>query len=366
MYRPRLHLRENGMLALGSTPIQLRKYIKPFVQAVHTKKIDLSPKSPTQVDLVVSEVCRLLRLGIEGETLFESGQPFYFGMGQLKANVRTSNRAHPIEATAADLRTTGHVMTPVVRVDSSLPYIMANKAITEIDGRGCCIRIQKSDLLSLRPFENLARLTHILGLQPSQIDLLIDFGYINWPISDVVTHILNTPRLHDWRTVIFAAGSMPESLAMFGRPGEYFRHAYEEETFRIIQDSADRIGREIEFSDYTTRHPRYQFASEGFSPSPSVRYPTSDGWMILKGKKFKLGTGKTQHEQMLEHAFRIRNASFFPGAEFSPGDNFVDQIVSGKKKPGDMNGWLRSEISRHICLKTVPYLQDAVDEEDTA
>lgn len=351
MYHPFVHLRDNGMRALGSTPLDVQNVISPFVQLVHTKSMNIAPNSPHEADELVNNVVRLVRLGISGRTIFGQGPAFYLGMGQLETNVRTSLRQHSLEAVARELRTSEHRMMPTVKLNSSTPYLMAARQVIEIDQRGCCIRLTKADIASSHLRETLWRVAQFLGLHPNEIDLLLDYGYVTRRITDIVDQIASIPHLKKWRRVIFGAGSVPQSLSMFETPGEYIRPWHEKETYSLILVESKRIGRPIGYCDYCTRHPLYKHTSEGFLPSPSAKYSTENGLIILKGKKPFRGKGKSNSDQMLEHAFRIRRSGNFPGGFYSPGDSFIERVATGVQKPAHMIGWLRAEINHHICLK---------------
>jgi hypothetical protein len=267
---------------------------------------------------------------------------------------RLSNGEHPAEFVLQTARERNLALIPIIGPTRTDDYIEVIAGTIRQDKRGACIRIQPEDLTD---FPDLA--TTILellnragtGLRDSH--LLIDLRSISYdadPDLGLALRFLDLiPSLNEWSSVILSATSFPENL-MGIPPSESTPIPRREwQLWRNLWDCSDRPSRMPTFGDYAISHPEpAEVDPRVMRPSASIRYTTSEAWLVLKARNLK----DHGFEQFHEVCRNLIEDDQYAGRGFSWGDTYIDDCARVRVGTGNLTTWRRVGTSHHLELVT--------------
>ena len=192
---------------------------------------------------------------------------------------------HILNLVFEQARSWGCVAFPVFGLHCDEAYLHAVKRVQILDGHGACLRLQIEDV-DETVFMRMQRTLQAVAAQPSNCDLLIDFG-ANAPLSaschvtSVSALLASVPFLDDWRNVIVARTSIPAALPhdLYWPRGDVDR--YEWSGYLSAASAPSQNGIDISYSDYGVVHP----SSEMVDPrligrDLSLVYARDDHWSV--------------------------------------------------------------------------------------
>lgn len=198
------------------------------------------------------------------------------------------------------------------------------------------------------------------GLTPEDTDLIVDLG----PVDDLVTagvkaltdaFLADVPDHSRWRTFIIAACAFPSSM------GGVNRNSYktiERTDWKAWRDGLyarrHTLPRLPTFSDGAIQHPA---GVEGFNfltmqVSASIRYTSSDDWLLIKGESTKLTPPGMQFPALATQLVSGRLRSHFSGASHCGGCNAMQASAPGAPGLGSAEVWRRLGTIHHITTVT--------------
>ena len=222
---------------------------------------------------------------------------------------------------------------------------------TVLDGRGLCVRYKALELVPGAEDTAVflrAELDHV-EMRPEDVDLLIDFGWIDPDMSltgdDVDEIVARALAGGAWRTITVGGTSVPRSL---GRIQEHSLGVIAREEWRIWNG----LGRplEIGYADYGIQHPRAPYTGRG-AMRANVRYTTSTGTVVARGEGelFKL-PAVVRASQYQELCGWLTARDEFGGRDCCWGDGVIEDVADGAIAPGTQNMWRGAGTSHHLAV----------------
>ena len=243
---------------------------------------------------------------------------------------------------------------PVTTIDREDAYQEAVRQLVQQEpSAGCCFRVQAD---AFRESNNLPSeiesLLAALGTSPDTVDLVIDLRHFTPDQVDALAlaaawMIEHVPQVERWRTLTLAGGSFPPSLGRIGRGATLIERAEWILWSRLVADPS-RLPRLPTFGDYGISHPEL---TEEIDPrimrmSANLRYAAGDGWLILKRRNVRTHG----FEQFYEISEDLVARPEFAGAQFSWGDDYLDQCAQRQVGTGNAMIWRKIGTNHHLTL----------------
>jgi hypothetical protein len=195
----------------------------------------------------------------------------------------------------------------------------------------------------------------LLGVEPPNIDLLIDLRYLGAEpaasrVQMLVRAFQNIPNLDVWRSMILAGSSMPNSFeGVCDRGSHGYLARRESEIWLGMQNSP--VKRIPTFGDYTTVPPQYAEMNTRTIAKhlgPNVKYTLDRRWYVARGQSFQ----KNGSAQYFSIARNIASLPDFRGAAASQGDQFIAVRARGGATCGNPEQWVSASVNSHITWQT--------------
>ena len=256
-----------------------------------------------------------------------------------------------------DLQNNGVNVVPVVQNNSNLRYLsLIENLIDNLEIAKICIRFSNDSGGFLDINTSIESLTDQLGVDSSQVSLLLDFGFIRSTnhvlIEGIAVNVINSiTNRNDYENTIVSSGSFLDNLGSLNPPGRVYRlPRYEWQLWSTLQSQQGLSGK-IKYSDYGTKHPIYTEAN--FQGSCSIKYTVIDEYVIYRGEKSSNhidGNG-----QYITFASQLVASPDYSGAVFSWGDERIDFFASQvltdpNRKTGNAGSWVEISQNHHITL----------------
>ncbi|GAC44337.1 beta family protein [Paenibacillus popilliae] len=285
-----------------------------------------------------------------GDTLQRSWQqshPVFVDLIYLDSSDRLANNIHPMEFILKQARDKGIGIIPVTGSDRDSAYQSEVVSANKIDRLGACIRIQEHDFDALQ--QNIDKLLVTLQMNPSVIDLVIDYGYVN-PTEKIRTGIFLTglinslPYLSEWRNVILCGTSFPKNLSDVSADSVEQLDRTEWTIWNSIAQKGS-ITRTPIFSDYGISNPEpFEGDPRFIKMSANIRYTANNKFIIFKGKVTRKFGGAQYHQI----ASNVVAHPEYSGSTFSNGDNYIYDVANNKDGPGNATNWRKAGTNHHI------------------
>jgi hypothetical protein len=237
-----------------------------------------------------------------------------------------------------------HAVVPVIRTSMKRPVIDEIVAWGMAGGSGICIRVD--GLTSLLEKSTLvSQIAAQSNLDVNNIDVILDAQDLPLAVShEEMRETL--PLVHLARTWAVLSGTFPSSITSM-TPDSY-EHRRDRREWTAWREEIEQPGewRRPVFGDYATQ-PAIYSPSPAFPGSPTVRYTTEDGYIILRGRG---GYGETgaDFSQFIGHARFLRQQPYFRSVIDTLGDDYVDRIGTGQSGTGNLSSWRVASLQRHV------------------
>jgi hypothetical protein len=262
---------------------------------------------------------------------------------------------HLVEAQDGDLmlRLNGAIVShgllsiPVIGLHDGRQFQQAVSMVVALDKRGVCIRLFPEDLERSSIAESLERLVNNLGVVPEQVDLIADCRLISEfnPTYEALCH--RVPALKRWRTFTVISGAFSQDLSDYKKNAQYERNrddwlAWKNQIF------LPNLQRYPTHGDYTIQYPLLVDSPPAPDVSASIRYTSSDYWVIMRGEGMRTGIGNAQYAANAE---LLCGRPEFCGAPFSSGDRYIYNLYRRLGRgPGSPETLLRAGINHHVTF----------------
>lgn len=239
---------------------------------------------------------------------------------------------------------------PVVRLGADDDYVNAVRTVANRDGRGAVIRIIVPEFEDGEYSNALSEITSEVELSPADVDLVVDMraGVVPTPAQSRIARAIldDIPNIGAWRSVVLASGAFPRDLSAMS----IGHNLVPRNDFHLWRHVCNHNpAREPIFADNTTRYPEL---ADDFDPalvnaSASVRYTIEDDWLVLRGRGVRT-PGAGGFQQYRGHSQHLIGMPEYSGANFSWGDQRIQEIANGTTNSGNSETWVSISVNHHI------------------
>ncbi len=210
-YVPILKGKQGELNAIKETSADIRGKFTPLIEVppISLKYLEGEPDPipAKSIDVHVSDV------GEKIATAIGSGRSVFIDGFCIENDATLPDGSEPVPTVFKSLRDKDVRFIPVTGLDRVDEYADAVKSATATDGRGCCLRLWTPDLESDELDAQIDSLLSYLGLDPSRIDLLVDFGPVI-PSRAALSYQINAlPKVTEWRTLTVGCSSFPVDMS---------------------------------------------------------------------------------------------------------------------------------------------------------
>ena len=186
-------------------------------------------------------------------------------------------------------------------------------------------------------------------VKPNMINLIVDLQILDENSPDFAWICNNIPYLHQWKTFIISAGSFPINLSNLEKNRQHTlpRHDWINWVQQI--NSIPKLPRLPTYSDYTIQYPLYSEPPFMANVSASIRYASTDYWVIMRGEGLRNPDGPG-YAQYNAQALLLFHRAEYLGEQYSYGDNYIHDKAFVSEQPGTPETWLRAGFNHHITV----------------
>lgn len=236
---------------------------------------------------------------------------------------------------------------PVTSLDATPKINAAVAAILKRDGRGVGVRARIEHIMKPGFKTTLTALLAKIGMQPKDVDLVIDLGtpayepYVDFADA-LISAMTAIDNINKFRNYILMGSAYPQSVPLDKPGGQLLRHDW-----LFYKEFLHKLGngsRVPNFSDYTIVNPEFTpMDMRRIKVSGKVVYTSNDTWYIRKGGAFR-----DDRAQMHDHCAAIIKSGKFRGAKFSNGDDYIEKCANKTEGPSTLTYWKYVAINHHI------------------
>ena len=244
-----------------------------------------------------------------------------------------------------ELRTLGSKAIPEIPIGASATTVAAVSTVVQQDRLGVAITVRLEDLMRPNIDARLQRLFFSLGIQPSQIDLIVNLGAPNFqPYGQFSVQLLSTLRnlqsLQMHRNLVVIGTAIPGTFTSIAKgTDEILRHDWL--FYKALVSVLGSAFRRPNYGDYTIVHPDFKAIDMRFvKPAGKVIYTIKNKWLVCKGGAFRENPG-----QMHVHCAAIVATGRFKGPTFSSGDEYIAKCAAGEERPSNQTRWKKDQRS---------------------
>lgn len=262
----------------------------------------------------------------------------------------------PAELVNRFLRNAGVSSIPVLDLykseDASLTRSLGS--VAKDFGCGAALRVVDDELgVARETIERMWDAVGRLGLQASQIDLLIDLERIHLTQmprhrAQILELLSEADRLFPYRSVTIIGSSLPEELSAV--VPEYELREFPRLERRLLREvrSGRGGGRPVRGGDYAATKPEF-VETNGPFPHISARiiYTGDESTLVLRGCSRQK---RALEEQYLALSRSLIAHGRFHGDRFSWGDRLISQFATHGRASGDPTTWVAINTSHHLAV----------------
>lgn len=237
---------------------------------------------------------------------------------------------------------------PSIGLDTASGFQNSVAAIIRQDGQGVAISVRLEDLMKKDAFARVVALCGSLGVDESEVDLVVDLGEPNFEPYEVFSTALIAAfrRLGDlnrFRNFVLLGTAIPETFKGVAKgQDELPRHDWL--FFQTFLAKLPSGMRRPNYGDYTIVHPDFTPQDmRKIKSAGKIVYTTDKSWRILKGGAFR-----GNEEQMHEHCAVLVGSGIFKGNDYSYGDDYIAKCAIKKAPPSNLTRWKDVAINHHI------------------
>lgn len=284
-----------------------------------------------------------------------AGRTAFIDITKWRPNARVESGAHVLDHALARLVANGVQVRPVVGYDrwDDVEYSQALQAASLLYAQGFCIRLDTEameDMGDPEYFEDrLDAISSVLGLQPENCDILLDFGDLTKAsvpeVLEQAESAVDYMLRLGYTRIIVAGGSMPafvnEAVDAPDQVGTI--HRIEMLTWKAMQRT--RNDARIVYGDYGIRNPAAMDGIISKHNNGKIRYTIANQFFILRGRSKQLERLGLQQKAL--SALLVASPHYMSG--FSWGDRTIalasDPVSSYMGGPTQ---WIGIDTNHHI------------------
>lgn len=277
--------------------------------------------------------------------------PVFVDARLVEEGLRLADGTHPFRLAAEEAADAGVQFVPVTGLRRESAYQDAVRAALRRVGGSTGLRIEAEDVGANLGAE-LDRLLSFLEVSPGRVDLFIDFRALSrelvQPLKLAALEIFRTfPRVREWRTLTFAAGSFPSELGEMEADRTKTVPRAEWQLWKEVLAQRGTLPRMPAFGDYAISHPdMIDFDPKRMTVPVSLRYTTPTDYLVLKEGAFKR-EGGAGFVRLCKRMVKRRE---YCGEAFSWGDAYIHACAKERRGGGTPAIWRRVGTSHHLTL----------------
>ncbi|TDO59060.1 T4 beta protein [Kribbella sp. VKM Ac-2571] len=231
---------------------------------------------------------------------------------------------------------------PVIDAGTERPQVAGIGRLVQEMGQGCAVRVQVRTTAA----DDVLLLLDDLQVDPSDLDLVADAGYVAGPdpfLVDDVLHVLESIQRHGgFRSITMLSGSVPKSLDQLHR---WEQPRFEESVWQSVNSEA---GGGVRFGDYGATHP---VSGDGWPPKHiSLRYSCADHWLYLRERVLEPAEETSRARTVRFVSSQLVTSGSFSGPDYSWGDGQLALAAGGGGRAlGDLSKPVAFATSHHLA-----------------
>jgi len=237
---------------------------------------------------------------------------------------------------------------PVFRLSDTPAILNQIQQACVLHGQGACLRLgtDTQDPDPNVPVQHVTNIMSHLGLNISQIDLIIDFKVVDSSrnVTRCVPLALNMLRWATtcgaWRSVTLASGAFPRSVSNFALGQATPLSRFDAMFFAHVTQANPAII--PDFGDYSINYPIFG-PTPPRAPNPNLRYTVGLQWQVEREAR-----GLAGNASFFTLCQRVVQAPYFTGRRYSAGDAEIERCSRSVGSPGSATSWLSFGGSHHI------------------
>jgi hypothetical protein len=348
IYMPILKGKAGEFQALRDLPPSITRRILPLIE-VPPLTVDAINETTETLDEHIQKAIR----GISSSG-WSADEAMLVDTHMVSEELPDAEEAHPLTELIRVGREAGRWLVPVVRLSRDNSYRDAICELISEDSQ-LCIRVTDEDIeLGLNLGEAIHEFVERVGVQPESVHLLFDFreipadavGRLALSFNSLLAIVSGIQR---WQTVTLAGSSFPRDLSSMERDSSEFIIRGEWRLYRQVRSLVeDQYNVRLVFGDFGVSHPDPppDIDPRLMRPSASIRYTTSEAWMVLKGTNVR-ENGFEQFHSLSEQVMRSEE---FRGRDFSWGDNYIADCATRQATTGNLTTWRRVGTNHHVAV----------------
>lgn len=234
-------------------------------------------------------------------------------------------------------------------VSTRIPAADLRALASVVDGVGVAMREPIGTVLKSSFPSTLMRALQVLGVEPGQVDFVLDVREVSDGSREAITAAVETaikrlPAISEWRSLTVAAAAFPVNLTGL-RPGI---HALPRADWDLWTSLSD-LPRQPSFGDYAIAHPDLpDLDMRKVKVSASIRYTTPDVFMVARGRVVT-DDRHGGYGQFTTLAADVMNHRSFAGPGFSWGDAYIVECAQGNGT-GNLTTWRQVGTNHHLTM----------------
>ena len=247
----------------------------------------------------------------------------------------------------------GISFTPVTGISRTADVASALR-YSSVSGLGIRLTREEFEMGNLPASLNSFLLAN--GLTPNRVDLIVDLG----PVGDLITagvmaltqaFLADVPTIRQWRTLTVTGSAFPLSMGVVTRNSSMRIPRSEWLAWRDgLHAQRLTSGRLPTFSDCAIQHPAgvENLDFRIISVSATIRYTSTDDWLLVKGESTRRNPPSTQFPQLATRLVYGQLQSAFAGAQHCAGCQQAKDSADSVKGLGSPEVWRRIGTIHHI------------------
>jgi hypothetical protein len=197
----------------------------------------------------------------------------------------------------------------------------------------------------------IERLSEVLGLAPTFLDLIIDLGRIvehkAEPIEVAKQHLAAIPELRRWKGVTLASTLVPDDPHVPAGELKRFRRL----DWQLWREVTSKGIAGVGFGDYSITGPRLPDDSFRGRPAPHLRYTTQNALLWWRGHldnaELEPDEERVTYPDLCK---RLVERSDCKPLEYSWGDEMIHTFAARPPGPGNFKTWVEHASNHHLTL----------------
>jgi len=266
----------------------------------------------------------------------------------LEGMINFEGKLNPLEILFNDAINQDLHLIPVTGLERNSAYQRAVSRVQKQQRSSVCLRVSSQQVESLTFKNDLDQLMNKLTLQPEHVHLLVDLKLIIPSVSDYNGFYPSIPFLKQWKTLTIVAGAFPKDLTQF-TVGEHLLRRLDWLCWHSQTHNEAVTDRPPTYGDYTIQHPFIKTISGVPNPSASIRYTSSENWVIMRGEGLRNPDGPG-HRQYPANALQLCGRPEYCGENYCEGDRYFTELSRATGSKGIPKTLLRAGINHHLTF----------------